>query len=73
MNGNDSDDDWEYTPKPMSDKDFEENMEYFKNHPMFMKQLPADLSKNEHITAIQNLIYDDDPLSIAKALNVPRE
>jgi len=70
MFGNDSDDDWEYTPKPMSDKDFEENMDYLKSHPLFMKQLPENLGEHEGITAIQNLIYDDEPIQIAKALNV---
>jgi len=66
----DDDDDWEYTPKGISDEDFNENVDYLKNHPLFMKELPKDFDKNKDITALQNLIYDEEPVKIAKHLNV---
>jgi len=66
----DDDDDWEYTAKGISDEDFNRDMDYFKNHPLFMKELPKDFEKNEDITALQNLIYDEEPLKVAKHLNV---
>jgi len=66
----DSDDDWEYTPKPMSDNEFDANMDYLKSHPLFMKQLPQDQAGNEGINALQNLMYDkEDPRKIAYHMN----
>lgn len=70
QNLDDSYDDWEYTPKGISNEDFEENLEFMKNHPLFMKDLPKDYEKNEDVVALQNLIYDEEPVQIARNLNV---
>lgn len=70
LQGFDSDDDWDYVPKGITDKDFQENIDFFQNHPLFMKQLPKDFEKNQDIAALQNLIYNDEPVKIAKKLNV---
>ncbi len=64
------DEDWEYTPKGISDQDFDENVEYLKNHPLFMKQLPKGYENNKDITALQNLAYDEEPIKVARHLNV---
>lgn len=71
QSGYDSDDDWDYTPKGgLSEEEFQENVEFFENHPLFMKQLPKDFEKNEDIAALQNLMYSEEPAKIAKHLNV---
>ena len=66
----DSEDDWEYTPKPMSDGEFDDNMDYLKSHPLFMKKLPENHEQNQGITALQNLVYDEEPEKVAYHLNV---
>ena len=49
----DSDDDLDnYVPKGLTDQQVQENIEYFESHPLFMKELPKDLEKNQHITAL---------------------
>lgn len=68
--GNDSDDDWDYTPKPMTDEAFDENLEYFKSHPLFLNKLPENYEQNEAFSALQNIAFDDEPINIAKSLNV---
>ena len=70
MQGDDSDDDWEYTPKGITDEEFNDNLNYLSNHPLFLKELPQDFEKNEDVTALQNLIYNEEPIKIARHLNV---
>ena len=63
-------DDEDYVPKGISDEDFNEHMEFFKNHPLFMKELPKDIESNPTLSALQTIIYDDTPVNIAQRMNV---
>jgi tetratricopeptide (TPR) repeat protein len=65
----DDDDDWEYVPKGMSDKEFDENVDYLKNHPLFTKEAPKDVSKIPGLEALQGLLYDDEPINLARHFN----
>ena len=64
------DDDWEYVPKGLTENQFEENLDYLKNHPLFMKELPKDLDKNQDLEGLHNLLYDEEPIKIAQHMNV---
>jgi hypothetical protein len=65
-------DDEEYIPKGMSDKEMDENIDFLKNHPLFMREVPKDIDKHEGLSALQNLIYDEDPKVVANGMNVFR-
>ena len=61
----------DYKPeKNLTDKEAEEITEYLKNHPLFMKEIPENISDNEHLVALQSLIEDEDPTTTAETLNV---
>ena len=65
------DDDWEYKKThQMTEEEFQENLKYFKNHPLFMKDQPEDIDKNPEFQAIQNLAFDDTPENVARNCNV---
>lgn len=65
------DDDWEYVKKhQMTEEELEENLKYFRNHPIFMKDQPEDISQNIEFQALQNLAYDDTPENVARNCNV---
>lgn len=34
---------------------------YLKGHPLFLKEIPEDISNNEHLLALQALIEEQDP------------
>lgn len=36
----------------MNEEEFEDHLHYLENHPLFMKQIPEDLSQNENLEAI---------------------
>ena len=64
-------DDWDYVPThKMTDDELEENLKYFKNHPLFMREAPEDISQNLEFQAIQNLAFDDTPENVARNCNV---
>jgi hypothetical protein len=35
-----------------------------------MKEIPKDMESNPHLAALQNIIYDEDPETLAENLNV---
>jgi len=49
-----------------------ETTDYLLNHPLFMKELPADIESNPHLVALQNIIYDEEPEKLAESLNVKK-
>jgi len=56
--------------RPLTQEEWEDNINYLKNHPLFMKDAtPEDLLKNETIQALQHIAYDDTPENIAKYCN----
>eukprot|EP00331_Platyophrya_macrostoma_P005015 CAMPEP_0176419550 /NCGR_PEP_ID=MMETSP0127-20121128/8111_1 /TAXON_ID=938130 /ORGANISM="Platyophrya macrostoma, Strain WH" /LENGTH=385 /DNA_ID=CAMNT_0017800043 /DNA_START=13 /DNA_END=1170 /DNA_ORIENTATION=- len=66
----DSDDSFEYEyHKGLPEKEFEENLEYLKNHPLFLKEIPENIQDNPGVVALQNLIYNDEPIKIARHFN----
>lgn len=38
-----------------------------------MKDIPKNYEENEHLAALQSIIYDEDPEVLAENLNVNRE
>jgi hypothetical protein len=70
---NDDSEDEEYVGKGLSEEEFNENLEFFKNHPLFMKEIPQDFEKNPHLKALQQMIYDDEPRTVADKMNVSRD
>lgn len=67
----DSDDSFEYEyHKGMPEKEFEENLEYLKKHPLFIKEIPENIEENPDVKALQNLLYNDEPINIARHFNV---
>jgi hypothetical protein len=69
----DSDDDFGGTEwgKGLSEEEFNKNMEFFKTHPMFMKEIPQDIETNPNIQALQSIVYDDaDSRTKAERMNV---
>jgi len=63
-------DDWNYVPKGMTDQEVEENIKYFRNHPLFMSEQPEDISQNVEFQALQNLAFSDTPENVARNCNV---
>lgn len=41
--------------------DYDAKLKEFDAHPLFMRDIPADIESNEQLEAIQSLIYDDTP------------
>lgn len=37
-------------------EEMEENTNYLLGHPLFLKELPEDISSNEHLVALQSLM-----------------
>jgi hypothetical protein len=61
----------DYKPEhQMTEEEMKETTEYLLNHPLFMKELPADIESNPHLMALQNIIYDEEPEKLAETLNV---
>ena len=61
----------DYKPeKPLTDAEADEITNYLKGHPLFLKELPEDISTNEHLMALQSFKEDDDPHQMAEGLNV---
>ena len=61
----------DYKPeKKLTDEEMEDNIKYLSNHPLFMTQIPDNIEDNEHLLAMQNIMYDDEPENIAKHCNV---
>ena len=61
----------DYKPeKPLSEAEMQDITDYLTNHPLFMKDLPEDVNTNPHLAALQNVIYDEDPVVVAESLNV---
>jgi len=62
--------DWVPTQK-LTDEEMEENIKYLQNHPLFAKSIdPLILQNNPDFEALQSLLYDDDPESLAAHFNV---
>jgi len=56
--------------RPLTQEEWEDNIEYLKNHPLFMKDVKSeDLINNEAIQALQHIAYDDTPENIAQHCN----
>lgn len=71
MNALNDDDDWEYVKThEMTEEELQENIKYFKSHPIFMKEVPEDISQNVEFQALQNLAFEDSPENVAKNCNV---
>lgn len=71
MNALNDDDDWEYVKThDMTEQELEENIKYFKNHPIFMKEVPEDIAQNVEFQALQNLAFEDSPENVARNCNV---
>jgi hypothetical protein len=67
----DSDDDFDYVPTGLTEQEFEDNLEYLKNHPMFLKEMPKEGLQSETIQAMAAIAYDeDDPRKEAERMNV---
>lgn len=61
----------DYKPEhEMTADEMKETTDYLTSHPLFMKELPKDIEGNPHLTALQNIIYDEDPETLAENLNV---
>ena len=41
--------------------DYDARFKELESHPLFMRDIPDDLHSNEHLEALQSLIYDDTP------------
>lgn len=64
------DEDWEYTKKhDLTDEELEEYLKYLREHPLFMKDVPEDISHNPNFEALQNLAFSDTPENIARSCN----
>lgn len=62
--------DWEYTKQhDLTDKELEEYLQYLREHPLFIKDIPEDISQNPNLEALQNLAFSDSPENIAKNCN----
>ena len=61
---------WQYAPKGMTEQELEENIKYFKNHPLFMREQPEDIEGNKEFQALQNLAFEDTPENVARNCNV---
>lgn len=73
MNALNDDDDWEYVKThDMTEQELEENIKYFKNHPIFMKEVPEDIAQNVEFQALQNLAFEDSPENVARNCNVKK-
>jgi len=59
----------DYVKKGMTDKEVEDNCDYFENHPLFMKEVPENIEDNEMLMGISHIIHDDTPENLAKAMN----
>lgn len=57
--------------KGIPPEEFEKDLEYMKNHPLFMKEIPADMSTNPELMALQHVLYNDTPENLAVHFNVP--
>lgn len=44
-----------------SEIDYAAKFKEIESHPLFMRDIPTDLESNEHLEALQSLIYDDTP------------
>lgn len=53
----------------LPEKQFNENLDYLSTHPLFMKNLPENVTNNPELSGIQNIIYNDTPENIAKHFN----
>jgi hypothetical protein len=42
----------DYVPKGVTDEWIDETTNYLKNHPLFIKDMPDELEKNEEILAL---------------------
>lgn len=52
----------DYVPeKYLTSEEMADITDYLKNHPLFMKEIPEDISNNEHLRALQELNADEDP------------
>eukprot|EP01017_Pseudomicrothorax_dubius_P004223 TRINITY_DN107_c0_g1_i5.p1 TRINITY_DN107_c0_g1~~TRINITY_DN107_c0_g1_i5.p1 ORF type:complete len:330 (+),score=79.23 TRINITY_DN107_c0_g1_i5:195-1184(+) len=66
------DDDWYYpnAGKGIPEDQFQQDLEYIQNHPLFMKEVPQDLESHPELKALQNIMFDDTPENIAAHMNV---
>lgn len=61
----------DYKPeKPLTNEEMDEITNYLKGHPLFLKELPEDISGNEHLMALQAIKDEEDPEIHAENLNV---
>jgi hypothetical protein len=61
----------DYKPeKPLTMEEMDEITNYLKGHPLFLKEMPEDISTNEHLVALQSLMEEEDPVVTAENLNV---
>ena len=63
----------EQNPEPkkgLSEAEFQETLDYINQHPLFMKEIPEDISENKILMSLQNILFDDDPENIANYCNV---
>lgn len=70
-NQDDSDDE-EYIPKPYPEDEFQRDLEYLQNHPLFIKDelTPEKIAGNPDLEALQYILHNDTPENIASHFNV---
>ena len=63
-------DDPNWKPKTrMSNEEMDRIENELKNHPLFLKEAPKDLSSSPELLAIQNLMFEDTPENLANYFN----
>jgi hypothetical protein len=52
----------DYKPeKPLTTQEMDEITDYLKGHPLFLKEMPEDISGNETLMALQAMKEEEDP------------
>lgn len=52
----------DYKPeKPLTMEEMDEITNYLKGHPLFLKEMPEDISSNEHLVALQAMMEEEEP------------
>ena len=59
-----------WVPRGIKEEDLDDTIAYFKNHPLFIKEVPENLADNPDLEALSTIMYDDTPENIAHNCNV---
>ena len=59
----------DYVKQGITDKEIEENCDYFKNHPLFMNEVPENYQENDMLMGISSIVNNDSPENLAKSMN----